>query len=298
LKPKSNKFGVTQIEAEVKEMRGYTNKKGRDRHVISKLEVLTRFLNLNFATASREEIEALNNDLSWWVGVRVKCPTERKARLIQGEMRGYILPIIAPEGKVEIREAVRRLTRLLSRIARMQWSVLWDANPLDHQREVRQNSITGKREVHFQPLTPDVVKRRIKMQEAAGDNVLSVLGHKWVIKEVWRKKRNDPFGDSVYTILILHALRTGALSDLKKCKHCPKLYVQRDPRKEFCSTICKNEFHNRRRAGKNYFSQRRKELRVQKLNDARRLFNKGEDVSEIVQATGLSWGMLRRAGIS
>lgn len=245
-------------------MRGYTNKKDRDQRVISKLEVLTRFLNLDFSSASSEDIEALNNDLSR-VGFREKCPTQRKAQLIQQEVRTYVMPIIAPEGKVEIREAEKRLSRLLSRIERMQLTVLWGTSLLDHQVEVRQNSKTGKPEVRSRPLPPDEVKRRIKMEEAAGNNVLSVLGHKWVIGELWRSIPYDTFGDAVYFILILHAMRSGALSDLKRCKHCPKIYVQRDPRKEFCSTTCKNEFHNRRRAAKNYFSIRRRKLREQKL---------------------------------
>ena len=107
-------------------------------------------------------------------------------------------------------------------------------------------------------------------------------------------------GDSLRDNIYFHLAGTveeRCLEDLKLCQQCQKLYVRNKSNQKFCGESCKIDFNNSRRLKTDYFKINRAYKRKKAIKKARRLRKEGKPILRIVEETGLSQRILKKAGL-
>jgi len=118
--------------------------------------------------------------------------------------------------------------------------------------------------------------------------LLSPDGRRWIAQS---RPLARTAKERLYSILA-GALIQGTLNHLKVCPQCKKYFVTKTLKRNFCSTKCKDGWHNRERLN---LMQRNRE---QKLNRARELKQEGKSVQVIMAKTELGKRTLKKAGIT
>jgi hypothetical protein len=196
-----------------------------------------------------------------------------KAKELRKEILGDILPIISPERKLQREEVQSLLERLLEKINSLNLRPEWQA-------------------ARFRPGDPKPV----------WGGTAKIQGYRWAIIRAAKLPPGptDRQMRDVFYMFIAAALETGKLTELRKCEACNKIFAIDDPRRKFCSDKCRIAFNNEHRLQAGYFSDLRKRKRRIALVRVGKLLGEGkspEDALKLVKNTGLSLGLLKRAGL-
>lgn len=93
---------------------------------------------------------------------------------------------------------------------------------------------------------------------------------------------------------LYQSLKAGEFLRLRKCLHCPEIFVPKDLKREFCSNSCKDTYNNERRKREGYFTDLWRMKRKNALARARALLREGKPLRFIEKETGLTRRILER----
>src|SRR5262245_54488508 len=263
------------------------------------LKVLAAFLNFDWDGGDSKQLEKMTKDVHpfYRVGVVEGALEDRgKAHAVQEELKTDLLPIFAPEGKVEPEQAETRIGHLIRKLNEVESKIEWDIEPKDFERESW--GPTGdpeeeRTEYGLRPLSPDKVKSKSLDIYPTGE--LNLLGYRWYFgRKRFQAGIDWDFGRVTIYQIVLDAFRSGAIARFRRCLHCKAFFVADDDRKQFCSDEHRNEFNNAKRLQSGYFSDLRQKKRAATLKRARALKRQGKSASEIQKQTGLPLRVLNR----
>lgn len=187
---------------------------------------------------------------------------------LQKEILGDLLPIVAPDRIPSQEECYSALDGLVRKINQMGYKHRWIIRPLKKETAIP---------VYF------------------WGTVVNIHGHRWMIERgMWTRPN---LRKALYCV-IAAVLDGGLIMKLRRCDSCKKFFVSEDPRREFCSSQCRNDYNNKRRLETGYFSELRHKKRQRDLAKARRLSQEGKSPTEMVkEIPGLTLRILRREGL-
>jgi len=207
-------------------------------------------------------VDCLNRD---FVSAPRRGPFDIDEKL-QKEILGDLLPIVAPDRTPNREECYSALDGLVRKINQMGYKHEWRIRPVK---------------------TP--------MPSYFWGTVVNIHGHRWMIERgMWTRPN---LRKALYCV-IAAVLDGGLIMKLRRCDSCKKFFVSEDPRREFCSSQCRNDYNNKRRLETGYFSELRRQKRQRELAKARRLVQEGKSPMEMVkEIPGLTLRILRREGL-
>jgi hypothetical protein len=265
-------------------MSGNKKKPAKKTVVKSSLELLATFLNFDFDTT---DIRAIKDIFRSSLAFQ-RFPKRNRCKDIQLSLRDDVLGVIENR-KLSPEDGYKFLYDLTKKINKMSLTLEWNVMPVDYE-------FVGDREIDLVPIKPVEATEKIRDYLAPGQQVATLMGCRWIISERASLIKAESLKEYLYWAVI-QALENGTLGQLQRCKHCNNLFVQADPRKEFCGQKCKDNFHNKKRLESGYFNKLRKQKMTRALARAKRLLRSSELPETVSKETGLSIGILRRKGL-
>ena len=195
---------------------------------IKPIKKLEQFLNLDFKSVRRDELEKQSHPLfEWFI-----CEQSReKPEKLQQELLGYIDPLIAAEPINDI-SPWDRLRDLVDKISSLNLKWRWAIASGENETEIGDGNTTANPARKF--LT-------------TGQKLLKIQGTKWIV----RKSSIDV--NSLKEILyaaVITVLESGELKWLKRCKECKNFFVPKDLKMKFCSSRHTNKYYDRGAPGR------------------------------------------------
>ena len=257
--------------------------------MVSRFELLARFLNFNFRSDNLTELKGLFTSSL----VAHRFPARQKAEQLQRRLKEDLLPIIAPTARPEPVEAYKLVNRLVEKINKMNLKLEWAVVPAEY--DFIGGGPRGK-DLDLLELEPEEAREKKRQYLAPMQKPLEMLGARWIVSERASLIESKNLMDYFYWTII-NAMEHGELSKLKVCGECHNFFVQSDARQEFCSDKCRTNFNNKRRLAEGYFTAKRRENQRRELAKARRLLKDGKSPEEVAKHTRLSLRLLKREGL-
>jgi hypothetical protein len=232
---------------------------------------LVNFLNVDFRKLPK--FDRLEIELYW--PARVISQNAKLAEQVQRELRRTLIRVTNPKKLPTKRQVARIIAGLVRKANEADYKVSW-----------------LWRVVGSEKIDPVYRECRFWIRTADGEGKIERSG--WYVRS--NISGSDIEGQIYQQVVLL--LESGDLSQVRSCPVCQKFFIVEDPRREFCSEQCRNTFNNNQRLKSGYFTELRHKKRERNMRKAVGLLNKGKRLEQVSRETGLSLGVLRRAGLA